>query len=405
MNYSYILKISRKKRAAFIGIIIIIALSFLHTRELRAEGSKLSGLILLQTQSYGRAWYISPHTGMRYYLKDKKIAYGIFKNSAQKVDSIEIVSGNPAILKKYKGMILTTIGSDTMTYVHPRTLAHYDIKNADQAFEVVKKTGIGATDALLATISMNPDQLLPDTAYRNVAYAKYDGRAVTASKDADILLPLASLTKLASALVLLDLNPDWDERITIARTDIDFPKRFVGDDQTSEVPIREGMHITFKSLWKAMLIASSNQATAALARSSGLSQEQFVARMNAKAHQLGLTKTRFFDCAGLDAHNTSTAKEMAILAHVAFQNQPIREGTYGEQFFITAYRTNGTAKKIAIANRNYSLLQFSPDASKTGFLKEAQRNVALTKNGTTMVVLHARSMRERNAIIKKLLSK
>ena len=93
---------------------------------------------------------------------------------------------------------------------------------------------------------------------------------------------------------------------------------------------------------------------------------------------------------------------MAILAYTAFQNEQISEGTHGEQFSITAYRLNGSSKKLPVANRNYSLLQFKPDASKTGFLIEAQRNVALSKNGSTIVVLHARSMRERNAIIKKL---
>ncbi|MBI4272469.1 D-alanyl-D-alanine carboxypeptidase [Candidatus Uhrbacteria bacterium] len=365
--------------------------------------NKLSGLVLIQTQSYGRAWYVSPLNEARYYLKDKDTAYEIFKKSARIVDSKEIITKNSSILKKYKGLILTSQHSDTLTYIHPRTFVSYDMRNADQAFEVVKKIGIGATDALLSKIPMNTEQILPDTVYHDVAYAKYNGSTIVGEKDSHTLLPLASLTKLASALVLLDLNPDWNSRITISKAAINYPKQFVGNDQTSEVPIREGMEISFGDLWKAMLVASSNQATSALATSTGLSSEQFVARMNAKAMQLGLTKTRFFDCAGLDAHNTSTAKEMAILAYTAFQNEQISEGTRGEQFYITTYRPDGTAKKLPVANRNYSLLQFKPDASKTGFLVEAQRNVALSKNGSTIVVLHARSMRERNAIIKKLL--
>jgi D-alanyl-D-alanine endopeptidase (penicillin-binding protein 7) len=383
-------------------VLAVLCLPFAGIAEAKTKPT-LTGLILIQTQSYGRAWYVSPQNGMRYYLKDKHTAYEIFQKSARAVDPEKLGRKDSDTLKKYKGLILTSEGSDTLTYIHPRTLHAHDIRSPDQAFEVVAGVGIGVSDALLSKIPMNLEQVLPDTAYGNVAYAKYDGSSIVHGKDADTLLPLASLTKLATALVLLDLNPDWNAQITITKADIDFPKRFVGDDQTSEVPIREGMHISFVDLWRAMLVASSNQAAAALARSTGLEPREFVARMNAKARQLGLAKTRFFDCAGLDAHNTSTAKEMAMLAYTAFQNGPIREGTHGEQFFITAYRPDGSRRRLGIANRNYSLLQFKPDASKTGFLVEAQRNVALSKNGATIVVLHARSMGERNNIIKKLL--
>ncbi len=274
--------------------------------------NNLSGLILLQTQSYGRAWYVSPFNGTRYYLKDKETAFEIFKKSALTVDSQTMFSASSVERKKYKGMILISPAGNMLTYIHPRTLTAYDIKNADQAFDVVKTAGIGVTNTLLSSVAMNTEQITPDTAYQKVAYAKYNGSVLASGKDSDTLLPLASLTKLATALVLLDLNPDWDTRITITKEDIDFPKQFVGDDQTSEVPIREGMQIAFKDLWKAMLVASSNQAAAALAANTGLTQGEFVWRMNAKARQLGLTKTRFFDYAGLDAHNTSTAKEMAI---------------------------------------------------------------------------------------------
>jgi len=395
--------ISTITASALIGFILLSSSTVFAQEKNAPLPNNLTGLILLQTQSYGRAWYVSPLNGARYYLKDKETAYEIFKKSARIVDSREIIAKDSSILKKYKGLILTSDNSDTLTYIHPRTLLPYDIRNADQAFDVVKNVGIGVTDTLLARVPMNTEQILPDTVYHDVAYAKYNGYTVVKGKDSDVLLPLASLTKLASALVLLDLNPDWDARISITKANIDFPKQFVGDDQTSEVPIREGMQITFKDLWKSMLVASSNQATATLAASTGLTSEQFVARMNAKAKQLGLTKTRFFDCAGLDAHNTSTAGEMAILAYTAFQNEQISEGTRGEQFFITAYRPDGMVIKLPVANRNYSLLRFKPEASKTGFLVEAQRNVALSKNGSTIVVLHARSMNERNAIIKKLL--
>ena len=74
-----------------------------------------------------------------------------------------------------------------------------------------------------------------------------------------------------------------------------------------------------------MLLASSNQSAVALAESTGLSRAEFVSQMNAKAQELGLVKTIFYDIAGLDSHNVSTAREMALIAQEAFSQPEIRE--------------------------------------------------------------------------------
>ncbi len=359
-----------------------------HALEKKAH-EKLAGLFLIQTQSYGRAWYVSPFDGTRYYIKDKESAYGILRQLS-------------VTTAEKKGSLIQTAGQG-MLWTNPRNGTRYEIHNGEQAMEVIKKAGVGVKDSLLASIPINSKQIIPDTAFGAVAFAKYDGSQVTDAQYGNTILPLASLTKLMTAMVILDTNPVWDARITIQKSHIDYPKRFVGDDQTSEVSLKEGMQLTKEDLWKAMLVASSNQAAVALADNSGLSLEEFVARMNAKAASLGLSKTRFYDCAGLDAHNVSTARETALLAAAAFQYPRIREGTHADAFSLTAYSLDGKKKFIAVTNRNYSLLTFAPDASKTGFLVEAQRNVALLKNGATIVVLHARSMRERNSIIQKLL--
>lgn len=378
----------------FIRIILLATLCFslfpLSTHALEKKTSeKLAGLFLIQTQSYGRAWYVSPTDGNRYYIKDKESAYGILRQIS--VPNTE-----------KKGSIIRTVGQGLL-WTNPRNGTLYEIHNGEQAMEVIKKAGVGVKDSILGSIPINSTQVIPDTAFTAVAFAKYDGSHLTDAQYANTILPLASLTKLMTAMVILDTNPQWDTRITIQKSHIDYPKRFVGDDQTSEVSLKEGMQLTREDLWKAMLVASSNQAAVALADNTGLSFDEFIARMNAKAAALGLSKTRFYDCAGLDAHNVSTARETALLAAAAFDHSRIREGTHADGFSLTAYFADGKKKFIPVVNRNYSLLKFEPDASKTGFLVEAQRNVALLKNGATIVVLHARSMRERNTIIQKLL--
>jgi len=152
-----------------------------------------------------------------------------------------------------------------------------------------------------------------------------------------------------------------------------------------------------------MLIASSNQATVALVDNSGLSRTEFIAAMNQKAKDLGLTKTKFFDMTGLDAHNVTTAKQMAQLGYVAFSKSDITSASAIKDYIAPVTDATGQIRQVKITDRNYSLQTFSPEAAKTGFLVEAQRTVVLKKNNQIIVVLHALSMSQRNEIIQKLL--
>lgn len=182
-----------------------------------------------------------------------------------------------------------------------------------------------------------------------------------------------------------------------------YPKRFVGDDVTSEVDFKEGDHVTINDLWTTLLISSSNQAAAALADNMGISEPEFIGLMNKKARSLGLKKTVFYDVAGLDAHTVSTAREMAVIAEKAFAISKIAKTSSTPLTSVTLVSGSGVKHKIGIKNRNYSALAFNPDGVKTGFLVEAQRNLALKKGNEIIIVLHARSMGERNKVIKKLL--
>lgn len=202
-----------------------------------------------------------------------------------------------------------------------------------------------------------------------------------------------------TALVLLDTKPDWSEPVVVQQEDLDYPKSQIGEDTSSEVDLRVGDQIKKEDLWVAMLVASSNQAAAILVRTSGLTKKDFVRQMNAKAEQLELVKTKFSEFAGLDVRNVSTAREMAVIAQVAFERSTIANTSVIKNYNI---RTINKNRIIKVINRNYSLLQFEPVGAKTGFLVEAQRNVSIKKKERIIVVLHARSMGERNSIIQQL---
>ena len=114
-------------------------------------------------------------------------------------------------------------------------------------------------------------------------------------------------------------------------------------------------------------------------------------------------KPFFLNFAGLDAHNVTTPQEMALIARSAFEHPIISEITVLKSFTIYGKDAFGNPKVISAINRNYSLMDFTPSAVKTGYLVEAERNVVLKKNDKIIVVMHALSMKQRNDIINTLL--
>lgn len=373
---------------------------------------RLSGRILLQVESYGRAWYVEPVSQKRFYLQDGNAAYYIMRTKGLGITNADLTkiptkrgqTSNTALVNRLKGRILLQVEENGEAwYVNPVDGLRYYMKDGVAAYELMRTMGLGISNDDLAKIDMNDEQIVHDTTFDDHAYVAYDGENFSNEYNADQILPLASLSKLMTALVFLDNNPDWNKKITITAEQINYPKTLVGEDATSEVDFEAGDQVSVYDLWVAMLVASSNQAAITIADASGLSRQEFIKKMNEKSAELGLVKTKFYDPTGLDAHNVTTAKEMAMIAHEAF-NQPLVAAA-GKQtgHVIAATTQNAESKDIKVYDRNYSLQQFDVDASKTGYLIEAQRTVALKKNGHIITVLHALSMTQRNDAIKRIL--
>ena len=251
---------------------------------------------------------------------------------------------------------------------------------------------------------MNDTQVVADTTFDDVAAVGWSDGKFYGERHADQILPLASMSKLVTALVLLDQAPVWDAAVTITADHIRYPRDYVGDDATSEVDLKAGDRIDFGDLWTAMLCSSSNQAAVALVDFTGLPRAEFIRLMNAKVREFGLTHTVFYDVAGLDAHNVSTPREFAEIARVAFDIPRVSDASVTTEAVAIATAADGTSREVKIINRNYSLLKFGANAAKTGYLVEAQRNVVLRKDDTIVVVMHARSMTERNQLLTELLA-
>ncbi len=136
-------------------------------------------------------------------------------------------------------------------------------------------------------------------------------------KNSDQVWPIASISKLVSALVLLeDLNIDLDKYYQVLESD----RRFGGRDYLYTGDVLKNYDLLALSL-----IASDNTALASMISSLGLTENEFVSLMNKKALSLSLKKTNFIDATGLNPSNVSTAKEVSFIIKKSFENEKISE--------------------------------------------------------------------------------
>lgn len=190
-----------------------------------------------------------------------------------------------------------------------------------------------------------------------------DDRISFFDKRADEVQPIASITKLMTALVFLENNPGWETTYMIGRDDL---------IEGGKLNLFRGEEIKLKDIFKTSLIASDNGATIALVHASGLSEEEFVKKMNEKALALGLTNTNFRDPIGLSDDNVSTAREVALLAKEALVRPEIIEATESKDYQFTTL--DGREKMIE--STDYLLFdsednQFQVLGGKTGYTDKA----------------------------------
>lgn len=181
--------------------------------------------------------------------------------------------------------------------------------------------------------------------------------------------PIASLTKLMSALVILEAELPLTEAIAITREDRD---RLRGTH--SRLPF-DSVY-TRLDLLHAALAASDNRAATALARTYPGGKEAFVQAMNAKAQQLGMLSTRYADASGLDSNNISTARDLVKLIAAVDKHLLFHQLTTTASFGVTDLRTG---KQIAFVNTNRLARSGSweIELSKTGYTAAAGNCIAM----------------------------
>jgi D-alanyl-D-alanine endopeptidase (penicillin-binding protein 7) len=202
----------------------------------------------------------------------------------------------------------------------------------------------------------------------------YDERddVVIYKKSANQKKPIASLTKLMTAIAILDADLDMDEVLTIKRADKDTIRY-------SKARLPFGTALSRRDMLMMALAASSNRAAFALARTFPGGTKGFVKAMNDKAKYLGLKRTRFADSAGLRNGNVSTANDVLKLVRVASQYSLIREYTTIKRDVVVDDVT-GRAFRFSNTNRLVKKKSWDIKLSKTGFTSDAGNCLVMKLN-------------------------
>ncbi len=199
-------------------------------------------------------------------------------------------------------------------------------------------------------------------------------------KNADAVVPIASISKLMTAMVVLDAKLDMGEKLTITKDDLDTIK-----NTGSRLNI--GTKLSRRTMLRLALMASENRAASALSRHYPGGRKAFVAAMNKKARDLGLKETRFKEATGLNSANVSCAHDLARMVAAAHKYPLIRKYTTTPKYTVTL---NSKPETFRNTNKLVRKSNWKISLSKTGYIKEAGRCLVMqakVANRPTIIVL------------------
>lgn len=190
-----------------------------------------------------------------------------------------------------------------------------------------------------------------------------DTNEVLFAKNSQAVLPIASLTKLMTALVVVEAHQPLDEVLSVTEEDVDTEKN-------SSSRLAVGTKLTREEMLHLALMASENRAAHALGRHYPGGLPTFVQAMNKKAQELGMTSTRYVEPTGLSSNNQSSAPDLAALVKTAYNYPLLREFSTSQEYQVAVgsrqvqfHNTNGLV-------RNHS---WEIGLQKTGYISEAGR--------------------------------
>lgn len=196
----------------------------------------------------------------------------------------------------------------------------------------------------------------------SVAYVlDQDTNEVLLNKNSQAVLPIASITKLMTAMVVTEARLPLDEVLTITQDDVDTEKG-------SSSRLRPGTRLTRGEMLHLALMSSENRAASALGRHYPGGLSAFVTAMNAKARQLGMRDTRYVEPTGLSSQNQSSAQDLAVLVKAASQVSLIRELSTSPEYQVAV---GSRQLQYHTTNRLVKSPDWNIGVQKTGYIAEA----------------------------------
>ena len=208
------------------------------------------------------------------------------------------------------------------------------------------------------------------------------------AKNINTQTPIASVTKLMTAMVMLDAHLPMDEVLEVTDADVD---TFKGS--SSKLPV--GSQLTRAELLHMAIMSSENRAASALGRNYPGGISAFVIAMNEKAHALGMSSSHFVDSTGLHSENVSTAADLSKMVRAAYNYPQIRQvsTTASQEFNVHGYRNPVNFSNTNLLVRNNSQ-KWVIGLSKTGYISEAGRCLVMQAeiSGKSVVLVFLDSM-------------
>lgn len=261
--------------------------------------------------------------------------------------------GTAVLLASLLGVNLVAIdAAQAATKKKPKAVA---VKTESKSSKHLRKVSAAPAETLH---SQSPAQLAVQSGAALVI--DQHGEALY-QKNADVVAPIASITKLMTAMVVLDSIPDLQETITISSEDIDTLRG-------SRSRLAPGVALSRETALLLALMSSENRAAHALARHYPGGLPAFITAMNRKAAALGMTHTHFSDPTGLTSENVSTARDLSRMVEAAAHYPLIREfsTTPGSSVEISGRKLDFNNTNQLVKSNNWDI-----HLSKTGYIQEA----------------------------------
>jgi serine-type D-Ala-D-Ala endopeptidase (penicillin-binding protein 7) len=214
---------------------------------------------------------------------------------------------------------------------------------------------------------------------------------VLLDKNSQVALPIASLTKLMTSMVVVESKQDMNEVLAVTDDDIDREKH-------SSSRLRIGSQLTRSDMLHIALMSSENRAASALGRNYPGGLPAFVVAMNAKAKALGMTETHYVDSTGLSHLNVASARDLSRLVMAAYQHPIIRQYSTDSKYVV---EPGGRPLQYSTSNHLVENPEWQIGLQKTGYINEAGRCMVMqtTIDGRqiVMVFLDSRGKYSRQA--------